>query len=68
MKTKNFLKTLMALSGPLANYIFGAAAGGIYQEQPGYLIRTGARLNNPFAIINLRLAILSGLAGLWQFL
>lgn len=58
---------LIMLSGPLANYIIGAAAG-IQNDRMANLINSSAVLASPFAVINFRLAVMSILVSLWQFL
>lgn len=58
---------LLLLSGPLANYIFCAVVGDIHQETASNLINPGVRLDNPFAVVNLRFAVLSILSNLWFF-
>lgn len=62
------INALAVLSGSLANYIFCATAGGIDQERAMDIVNPSAKLINPFAVINLRLAIVSVLTSIWQFL
>jgi hypothetical protein len=59
---------LFALSGPLANYVFCAASGGIDQEKLRNIFNPAAKLRNPFAVLNLRFAVLSFIASSWHFL
>lgn len=58
----------VALGGPLANYLVGASFGGATWEKTSSLLHPGAVLKQPFAVVNLRLAILSALVALWQFI
>lgn len=60
--------SLIKISGPLANYIFCAATGGIYLETLTNIVNPGAKLVNPFAVINLRFAFVSMLSVLWQWM
>lgn len=62
------INALTVLSGSLANYIFCATAGGIDQERAMDIVNPSAKLINPFAVINLRLAIVSAFTSMWQFL
>jgi hypothetical protein len=57
---------LIALGGPLANYLVGANLGGAAWEKTSCLLHPGAALKRPFAVINLRLALLSALVTIWQ--
>ncbi len=58
----------VALGGPLANYLVGASLGGAAWEKTSCLLNPGAALKHPFAVVNLRLAILSAAAALWQLI
>lgn len=59
---------LVVFSGPLANYILSAGAGGVELEKPGRLLQSAAALKHPFAVVNLRLALLSVVVNLWKYL
>lgn len=59
---------LMAFSGPLANYLVSANLGGAVWENTSRLLNPGAVLNRPFAVINLRLAILSAVVTILQLI
>lgn len=58
----------VALGGPLANYLVGASLGGAAWEKTSRLLHPGAALKHPFAVVNLRLALVSALAALWQLI
>jgi len=58
---------VIILSGPLANYMVSATVGGIERERTINLFNPCATLQSSFAVINLRLAILSFLVNLWHF-
>lgn len=58
---------LIILSGPLANYIIGASAG-IQKNRISDIINPSAVVTSPFAVINFRLALVSILVSLWQYL
>ncbi|MPM36981.1 hypothetical protein SDC9_83585 [bioreactor metagenome] len=62
------LAALIILSGPLANYIFCASSGGIDQENFSSIANPAAKLTNPFAVVNLRFAVISVLTSLWNFM
>ncbi|MDD4601828.1 hypothetical protein SDC9_05854 [bioreactor metagenome] len=64
----DWASVLILLSGPLANYIFCAVTGGVYQEKVANIAIPSAKLMNPFAVINLRLAVVSIIVSLWSFL
>ena len=57
---------LVVLGGSLACYLASATVGGIEHERTARLINPCAVLNSPFAIITLRLAIISFLANMCQ--
>jgi hypothetical protein len=59
---------LVAFGGPLANYLVGANFGGAVWEKNSRLLHPGAVLKQPFAVINLRLALLSTLVTIWQLI
>ncbi|MEG6585668.1 hypothetical protein [Dendrosporobacter sp. 1207_IL3150] len=50
---------LISFSGPLANFIIGSITGGVGLEQTRKVFDPRSRLNNPFAVVNLRLALFS---------
>lgn len=50
---------LVVFSGALANYIMAAAFGGVNRESSASLFNPFSKLRFPFAVINLRLALLS---------
>lgn len=58
---------LISLGGPVANFIICATAGSFTPERAGYLLNPAAKLSQPFAVVNFRLAVLSGLFNLSQF-
>lgn len=58
---------LVIFNGPLANYIVSATAGGIEFEKTAHLINPFKKLAYPFAVINLRFAIISLLINLKVF-
>ncbi len=57
---------LIIFSGSLSNYIVSAAAGGIEYEKTKAILHPLAPVRNPFAVVNLRLALLTFLINLWQ--
>lgn len=58
------LNWLVIFSGPLANYIVSSTAGGIEFESTAHLINPLKKLTYPFAVVNLRFAIISLLVNL----
>ncbi|MPN01090.1 hypothetical protein SDC9_148293 [bioreactor metagenome] len=58
---------LIAFAGPLANFIVCSTSGGISFERTPHIIDPRSKLHNPFAIINLRLAVFSCLFNIGQF-
>lgn len=58
---------LIVLSGPLVNYMVSATVGGVERERTGNLLNPCAVLTSSFAVINLRMAILSFLVNIWHF-
>lgn len=62
------LDALIVFSGPLANYIVSSTAGGVEFEKTVNLISPAASLKSPFAVINLRLAIISFLFNAWRLI
>lgn len=54
--------------GPLINYFVGMACGGLEKEKLAGLINPFASLKHPFAVMNIRLAILSAAYNGWQYL
>ncbi|MDT8901102.1 hypothetical protein [Anaeroselena agilis] len=59
---------MVALGGSLVNYLVGASFAGAAWEKNSRLLNPGAVLKQPFAVINLRLAVLSAIVALWQFI
>lgn len=57
---------LVVFSGPLSNYIVSAAAGGIEYEKTRHILNPLSPAKNPFAVVNLRLAIVTFFINLWQ--
>lgn len=55
-------------SGPLVNYFVGMAFGGLEKEKFVSLYNPFAVVRQPFAITNIRLAILSAVYNGWQYL
>ncbi len=64
----SLISALIIFGGPLANYIVSSTAGGIEFERTAALLNSGACLKHPFAVVNLRLALVSVLVNIWQFL
>lgn len=62
----NILGILIIFGGSLTNYVVSTIAGGIGLEPTANLFNSLARLRCPFAVINLRLALLSFVFSLWQ--
>jgi hypothetical protein len=54
--------------GPLVNYFVGMACGGLEKEKITGLVNPFASLRHPFAVMNIRLALLSAAYNAWQFL
>lgn len=59
---------LIIFSGCIANYIIGNIAGGLEYEKTATIVNPLASVKHPFAVVNLRLAALSLLAGAWQII
>lgn len=59
---------LIYFGGVLFNYFIGMACGGIEQEKLINVLNPFALVKQPFAVINIRLAILSGIYNGWQYL
>lgn len=57
---------LILFSGSIANYLISFIGGGIGFEPTANLVNPLAYLKLPFAVINLRLCILSCLIQLWK--
>jgi hypothetical protein len=53
------MNLLIIFSGPIANYIVSSTTSGIEFEKTAHLFNPLAKLQHPFAVVNLRLAILS---------
>ena len=62
------ISLLIIFSGPLANFIVSSTAGGVEFEKTTHLLNPVARLKYPFAVVNLRLALISVLVNVWQFI
>lgn len=62
------ISILIALGGPLANYIISSTSGGLELEQRTQFINPQAELKSPFSVINLRLAVISTLFNAWFFM
>lgn len=58
----------VAMGGPLANYLVSAGLGGWEREPTAHLFHPAAAVRNPFAMVNMRLALLSTIVTLWQFI
>ncbi|MDU4962125.1 MAG: hypothetical protein E6X17_15825 [Sporomusaceae bacterium] len=58
---------LIALAGPLANYIVSSAVGGVEWEKTNCLINPFAALRHPVAVVNLRFAAVSLLVSLVRY-
>lgn len=54
--------------GSLVNYFVGMAFGGLEKEKFAYLLNPFASVRHPFAVMNIRLAILSAAYNGWQYL
>lgn len=59
---------LLVFSGSLANYIVSATTGGVEEERSAKLLNPAASVRHPFAVVNLRLALLSFLVNSWLLL
>jgi len=56
---------LIIFAGTLSNYIVSAAAGGIEYEKNRHVLNPLSPVKHPFAVVNLRLALLTFLINLW---
>jgi hypothetical protein len=65
---KGYPAVAAAFGGPFISYLVSSGAGGVAWERTASLVSPAARLRQPFAVVNFRLAVLSALAGLWQLL
>ena len=63
-----FAPLAVALGGPLANYLVSAGLGGFEREPTAHLLHPAAAVRKPFAVVNMRLALLSTVVTLWQFI
>ncbi|HWR09250.1 MAG TPA: hypothetical protein VN379_20515 [Sporomusa sp.] len=62
------LKSLLfAFSGPLTNFIISKAAGGIEFVSTAHLVNPAAVVKHPFAVTNLRFAVISLILSICQF-
>lgn len=59
---------LVVMAGPLACYLGCAVSGGIDREPTASLIHPCRALKAPVAVIMLRIAIVSFLINIWQFM
>jgi hypothetical protein len=59
---------MVALSGALANYVVSSVSGGAAYEKTANILNPLAPARNPFAVINLRMAVLAVVVSLWQCL
>lgn len=66
--SSSFKAALVILGGPFACYLVSAIAGGVEREKTARLLNPTAILQSPFAVITLRVAILSFLVNIWQLL
>jgi hypothetical protein len=57
---------LVIFAGSLSNYIVSSAAGGIEYEKTRHILNPLSPAKFPFAVVNLRLALLTFLLQLWQ--
>jgi hypothetical protein len=58
---------LIYFSGAIFNYFVGTAFGGIELEKFNNIVNPFANVKKPFAVVNIRLAIWSGLYSGWQY-
>ncbi|MBP2649793.1 MAG: hypothetical protein H6Q74_618 [Firmicutes bacterium] len=63
----NWQALLITFSGPLANYIVSATVGGTEYEKTARLLNPLVSVSHPFAVVNLRLAVVSILVSSWLF-
>ncbi|QJW48103.1 hypothetical protein HA075_21695 [bacterium BFN5] len=69
VSNSNFIMlALIGFAGPLTNFIICSTSGGIAFERTISLLDPRACLRNPFAVVNLRLALFSCLFNIRQFL
>jgi len=59
---------LIYFGGVIFNYFIGMACGGIEREKLTHVLNPFAVVKQPFAVVNIRLAILSGIYNGWQYL
>lgn len=59
---------LIYFAGSLVNYFVGMACGGLEKEKLACLFNPFAVVQNPFSIMNIRLAVLSAAYNSWQYL
>lgn len=64
----NWCSVLVLFSGALANFILASMIGGIEYERTVNLFNPLASLRSPWAVVNLRLALLSFVITIWNFL
>lgn len=57
---------VIAMTGPLVNYTISALIGGSEFEKTANLINPFVELKHPFAVVNVRLALISLIFTLWQ--
>ena len=59
---------IIIFSGCMANFLISMAAGGLEYEKTRAILNPLAKVRHPFAVINLRLSLLSLMTGFWQIL
>jgi hypothetical protein len=58
---------LVMFSGALANFILASMIGGLEYEKTAHLFNPLISLRAPWTVINLRLALLSAVITIWNF-
>jgi hypothetical protein len=59
---------LIIFAGALSNYIVSASAGGVEYEKTSDVLNPFSPVKHPFAVVNLRLALLSFIVNIWQII
>ena len=62
-----FKSVIFVISGPLTNFIISRIAGGIEFVSTAHLLNPAVVLKHPFAVINLRFAVISLILSIFQF-
>jgi len=62
------MTVFVIFSGAIANYIVSATAGGVAYEKTANILNPLSPVKHPFAIVNLRLALLTFLINMWHFI